>query len=225
MSKPKTPAPVTNRAPVEAQNEELLGRAMAKTVMRPDVSAAMVIHTYMGKSVSLNGLMDGLTASMDRSRGGDLATLEAMLVGQATALQAIFTKLAVDAQAQSLQCNMAALLGLALKAQAQSRATITALVDLKHPRQALFVKQANIASGNQQVNNAMSPEPGFSACARAHEEIKSSEIKVLEVDDGKFGKRMDTGTTSTPTRGHPAMEALETVNRPDKRKRKGSRIA
>ena len=45
-------------------------------------------------------------------------------------------------------------MGMALNAQAQSRATISELVDLKYPRQATFVKQSNIANGPQQVNNA-----------------------------------------------------------------------
>lgn len=42
-----------------------------------------------------------------------------------------------------------------LKTQALSRATISALVGLNFPRQAMFVKQANIAQGPQQVNNGL----------------------------------------------------------------------
>lgn len=52
------------------------------------------------------------------------------------------------------------LLRLALKAQAQSRATVEALAEVKNPRSVAFVKQANIAHGHQQVDN-----PG---AARAH---------------------------------------------------------
>jgi len=40
-------------------------------------------------------------------------------------------------------------LGLVFEAQSQSRATISALVDLKYSRHATFVKQANIAHGPQ----------------------------------------------------------------------------
>lgn len=42
---------------------------------------------------------------------------------------------------------------LALKAQVQSRARISALVDLQYSGQAKFVKQVNIAHGQQQVKN------------------------------------------------------------------------
>ena len=55
-----------------------------------------------------------------------------------------------------------AFMNMALKAQSQSRATIQALIELKYPKQATFVKQANIANGNQQVNNMTSTH------ARAH---------------------------------------------------------
>lgn len=220
MSKAKTPAPVANHIPVEAQDGESAAREMASFAIRPDVTAAMVVHTYSGKSVSLRGLMDGLTASMERSKGDDLSMLEAMLVGQAIALQSIFSKLAVDAQSQSSQRNTEALLGLALKAQAQSRATITAVVDLKHPRQALFVKQANIANGNQQVINRVPADPEGPARMHTHvEEMEGPVIELMDANDGKFGKGLDTGTTTAPARGHSAMATMEPVHRPDKRRR------
>jgi len=42
---------------------------------------------------------------------------------------------------------------LAFKAQSQARAAIETLAEIKNPHQFAFVKQANIAGGNQQVNN------------------------------------------------------------------------
>ena len=80
-----------------------------------------------------------------------------------------------------------AFLGLALKAQAQSRATISALVDLKYPRQATFVKQANIAHGPQQVNNggAAGADPAQLTQAQAHGKQSATEQnKLLEEDHG-----------------------------------------
>ena len=44
-------------------------------------------------------------------------------------------------------------LRLALKAQAQCRATLEALAAIKNPQPVFFVRQANIAHGPQQVNN------------------------------------------------------------------------
>ena len=68
-----------------------------------------------------------------------------MLVSQATALQTMFTSLARRAANQQRLKQFETFMTLALKAQAQSRATESALVDLKYPRQATFVRQANIA--------------------------------------------------------------------------------
>ena len=81
-------------------------------------------------------------------RGG-----ERMLYRQAKTLETMVTWLARRAATQEQMRHYEAFLGLAFKAQAQSRATILALVDLKYPRQATFVKQANITHGPQQVNN------------------------------------------------------------------------
>ena len=129
----------------------------ARMALKPSLNGAVVIQTYqgniMGKEADLNVLIDQLRDTFTEVKGGDLHTLEAMLISQATALQTIFTSLARRAQDQQYQKNLESFLGLALKAQAQSRATISALVDLKYPKQATFVKQANIANGPQQVNN------------------------------------------------------------------------
>jgi len=134
-------------------------QATAEAALNSAINAAIVADAYqgniMGDDVELDALVGTLRASMDKSAAGDLSGLEAMLIGQATALQTIFVSLANRAQQQQYQRNLEAFLALALKAQSQSRATIQAVIDLKYPRQATFVRQANIAHGPQQVNNAM----------------------------------------------------------------------
>ena len=110
-------------------------------------------------------------------------------------------------------------MGLALKAQAQSRATISALVDLKHPRQATFVKQANIAHGPQQVNNggAIGANPEQYAQARTHGENPALEQnKLLEEDHGQPSGRMDTRAAQKAERSYQAVETVATVHRAKK---------
>jgi len=137
-----------------------------------------------------------------------------MLIGQATALQTIFTSLARRAMNQEYQKNLESFLGLALKAQAQSRATISALVDLKYPRQATFVKQANIANGPQQVNNGT-----MQAGAHSHAvEIEPSQNELLE-DASHGSTQLDTGATPAPARSNPTVETMATVHRAAERKR------
>lgn len=192
--------------------------ARARLALMPSLNGAAVIHAYqgsvMGKDLDMLLMVDHLRTTFTEVKGGDLHTLEAMLISQATALQTIFTSLARRAQEQEYQKNLESFLGLALKAQAQSRATISALVDLKYPRQATFVKQANIAHGPQQVNNgaAAGANPDQYAQARTDAEKSAPEPnKLLEADHGST--QMDIRTTPTAARSNPAMEAVETVHR------------
>jgi hypothetical protein len=80
----------------------------------------------------------------------------------------MFISLAVRAANQEYLKQYGLYMKLALRAQAHSRAIISALVDLKYPKQAAtFVKQANISSGHQQVNNQSIPG-ALRAGTRAH---------------------------------------------------------
>lgn len=78
-------------------------------------------------------MVDCLRETIKEVNGGDLTRLEAMLVSQATALQTMFTNLARRAANQQQLKQFETFMALALKAQAQSRATVSALVDLKYP--------------------------------------------------------------------------------------------
>lgn len=164
------------------QTEE---QAVAFAALRPSINGATVMKAYqgniLGADVALSGLVQGLSDSCQRVNDGDLTVLEGMLLSQATALQSIFTSLAKRAAAQENLRHYEAFLGLAFKAQAQSRATITALVDLKYPRQAMFVKQANIAHGPQQVNNGTAATASPELAASTHgEKSKPEQNKLLE---------------------------------------------
>ena len=173
----------------------------------------------MGKEADMSVLIEKLRETFTEVKGGDLNTMEAMLVGQATALQTIFTSLARRAQEQSSQRKREAFLGLALKAQAQSRATISALVDLKYPRQATFVKQVNIAHGPQQVNNggAAGADPAQFTQAQAHGKQSAPEQnKLLEIDHRQPGQRMDTRAAKTPELSYQAVETVGKVHRAKK---------
>lgn len=189
MATTKKPAPALKK-PKTAKPYVMTVADKARMAVKPSMNGAAVIQAYqgnvMGKDADINVLIDRLRDTFTEVKSGDLHTLEAMLISQATALQTIFTSLARRAQAQEYQKNLEAFLGLALKAQAQSRATISALVDLKYPRQATFVKQANIANGPQQVNNGAAADADSAqyAQARAHAEKSAPEQnKLLELRD------------------------------------------
>ena len=191
----------------------------ARMALLPSLNGACVIETYqgniLGKEIGINLIIDGLRETFKEVKSDDLHTMEAMLISQATALQTIFTSLARRAANQEQMRHYEAFLGLALKAQAQSRATISALVDLKYPRQATFVKQANIAHGPQQVNNGAIPAESITHA----EENKPEQNKLLEVNHGQPGNRLDTRAAQAAGRADTAVEAVGKVNRANKSRR------
>lgn len=192
----------------------------AQLLLQPSINAAVVITSYqsniVGKDVDFLTLVDELTDSFGATKDGDLSNLEAMLIGQATALQSIFVSLAKRAQGQQNQKNFASLLGLALKAQTQSRATIQAVVELKFPRQVSFVKQANISHGPQQVNNGQSFETNARSGPHA-EENQFQQNKLLE-DTNRERTHLDARATTATSRSNPAMATVGAVHRTKKRR-------
>lgn len=218
MSKAKPTAPTA--LPKAGKPPKTLGQINATWATSPALNAAGVIQAYQKNvlgDVDFDGLVENLRGSFSTAEDGDLSKLEAMLIGQATALQTIFTSLARRAQSQEYQKQFNSFLSLALKAQSQSRATIQAVVELKYPRQVAFVQQANIAHGPQQVNNG----PGFAANTpmQAHaEENQTQQTKLLE---GKThgSTYLDTGAASTASGSHQTVETVEAVHRTKKRRR------
>jgi hypothetical protein len=81
-----------------------------------------------------------------RSTNGSLQHAEALLTGQAVALNAIFASMARRAAMNASEYLDATdrYMRLALKAQAQCRATVDSLASLKRPA-TVFAQQANIA--------------------------------------------------------------------------------
>lgn len=201
----KKSSPKVAEVTLVPESNESDGLTMARAALSPSLNAAIAAHSYqknlLGDDVTLMDLTDALLMQSKKVQDGDLSGMEAMLVGQATALQTIFTSLARRAQVQTQQRNLEAFLGLALKAQSQSRATIATLVELKYPRQVAFVKQANISHGHQQINNGSRTQ-----------EIQSEKSKlIVGYQDGS--KTMDTGTTQAAVGGYTALETMETIHR------------
>ena len=209
-AKPVTSDP--NALPVSRLPEQSPAQALARTALRPAINGAVVVKAYqgnlLGKDVDMSELVQGLTDSCKRVNDGDLSTLEAMLVSQATALQTVFTSLVCRAQVQTQQRHLEAFLGLAFKAQAQSRATISALVELKHPRQATFVKQANIAHGPQQVINAGAAGELREQYAQARARAGKSEPEQNKLLEAEHGNYLDTRAQGEASQINPHMATV-----------------
>ena len=128
-------------------------------VLSPTIQSAVAIEAW-GKfagEIDLAELIKEQREQFKKMQAGDMQPVEAMLYGQAKTLETIFTSLARRATSQEYLKQFQAYLGMAMKAQAQCRATLEALAEIKNPRPVAFVKQANISGGHQQVNNGMQP--------------------------------------------------------------------
>ena len=95
-------------------------------VLSPTIQSAVAIEAWskFAGTVDLAELVDDLRERIKKVQGGDMQPVEAMLFGQAMTLETIFTSLARRATSQEYLKQFQTYLGLALKAQAQCRATL-----------------------------------------------------------------------------------------------------
>ena len=166
-----------------------------------DVSALASAAISMGKwSVAANtsaDLVDALHLQTEQLKKGDMTNVEEMLYCQAVTLQAVFAKTLQHAMSSDSMKHQTMVLTLAFKAQAQCRATLETLANIKNPRAATFVKQANIAQ-NQQVNNCAGE---FSDnYARAREKTAPIQQNELLTDTRAMQGSVDTGSRPAPSR-------------------------
>lgn len=202
-------SPPTAPFTVEMQPNETEGAAMARTALRPAVSAACTAMEYRvlpRDELDLNALVNELSAQCGAVSRGDLGRPEAMLTAQAHALDGIFNSLAQRA-ARNIGRHPEAVdtyLRLALRAQSQCRATLETLATIKNPP-VVIARQANIAHGPQQVNNG----------PRARE----NSIEPNKLLEHSHGERLDFGTTGQTVGGDSAVEAVGAVNRSQDRRR------
>jgi hypothetical protein len=141
---------------------------------------------------------------------GDTKPLEAMLYGQAQALQSIFTNMARRSAMNAGEYMDATdkYMRLALKAQSQCRATLETLAIVKNPMP--YIKQANIAHGHQQVNNTCASTPADSGMTTGAGNFQSEPNKLLEADNGNI---LDTRAPGASVPAHSDLEALGAIDR------------
>lgn len=177
----------------------------AKVALMPSANAAAIVAEY-GKAFGtqdVQALMDQLRTHFAEVKDGDLQHCEAMLVGQAHALQSIFMNLSRRAINQEGLIQFETFLRIALKAQNQCRATLETLATIKNPP-VVFAKQANISHGPQQVNNGVAPPPHV-------EKTINQSNELLEVQHGS--ETMDTRTTGAAIGKNPAMATVGAIHR------------
>jgi len=204
---PNTTADPSNTLRVEAAPGADQAKLFAMTALRPSVRAAVTTQTYYESlgQLDLTALVDELAGQTKSVNNGDLRRPEAMLVAQAHTLEAIFHELARRAASNMGQYMEAAetYMRLALKAQSQCRATLETLAAIKNPSPVAFVRQANIAHGLQQVNNA--PQSGALRAGNS----ENPPNKLLEAQRNEW---LDAGRAQAAASRNSSVEALGVVN-------------
>ncbi|MGH6634623.1 MAG: hypothetical protein ACRED0_00280 [Gammaproteobacteria bacterium] len=140
---------------VQAKENAERAETFARISMRPITQGALTLADYNKAfgELALDKLISGLAEQCDAVNRGDLKRAESLLTVQAHSLDAIFNNLARRAIKAEYMDNLDRYLRLALKAQSQCRATLETLAAIKNPP-VVYARQANIAHGPQQVNNA-----------------------------------------------------------------------
>ena len=203
--------PDPNDPPTAKQTKTL---APHDVVLSSNAQNAVGIQAW-GKfagDASLQALDENLGVKTRQVTDGDMRPIEGVLYRQAKTLETIFTHLATRAAGNTSLKQFQVNLTLALKAQAQCRSTLEALAEIKNPRTVSFVKQSNVTTGPQQVNNTFAGTASEDyAQVRARRENSLTEPnKLFEAD---HGQRLVIGAQGQAGRVDQAVETVEAVQR------------
>lgn len=213
---------------VEQTTEETGAQALARRVLDPElrnaVSASAFAGKVLGNDIEAPGLMDfvdHVQASTKKAATGDLAIASRLLASQAITLDAMFTELARRAA-----LNMGEYLDaserygrLALKAQANSRATLEALAKLHQPREQT-VRHVHVNEGGQAViADQFHNHAGGQRNAETTEQPHAAGTGAAGSRPALLGH--DTQGDSLPIPGDQGREAVPDARRQGKRRAKG----
>lgn len=195
---------------VEGESRDVLAARIAVNPIFANAGTAQTFQEGQWGELSLTECAAVFRKAATAVRSGDLGFAEDTLVAQAKTLDAIFNEMARRAACNADDYLEATeiYLRLALKAQTQCRATLQTLADIKNPRPVAFVRQANIATGPQQVNNGRDCEH----VATRGENSEMQPSKLLE--RGTNGEWMDAGAPGETGGNDPAMATVGAIDRP-----------
>jgi hypothetical protein len=173
----------------------------------------------MGKSVPLPDAVnfsDALKANAEQAKQGDLCFTSKTLAAQALALDAIFGEFSRRA-ALNMNNHLEAAeryMRLALKAQANSRATMEALAKLHHPREQI-VRHIHVNEGGQAI---VADQVNHYAGGAGNAESDKQSHAAGALGQGSPLPCPDSSGCSMPVTGSEGAEAM-----PDARRHKSGR--
>ena len=214
---PATPPAKRNPDAFEIlKSEDTQSQALAKLATNSVLSAVTLKrYSNAGDDLEVADLVTEMRKAGGEVVAGDMGRVERMLVNQAITLDAIFNNMAQRSGKQDSFKGIEVLMRLALKAQAQARSTAEALALLKNPMP--YIKQANMTTGPQQVNNTYAGTPSHSGIqsggtlehsAQAQAGAGNSQSEPNKLLEADHGQRLDIGAQAAAGR---ANQKLATV--------------
>jgi hypothetical protein len=221
MSKPAAPEKPTpakhnkNALMLPSEPGKSQERALADLALNPaatGMSTAKAFAKGTFGETDITSLYLVMEEGIRAVRAGKMDGPEALLVSQANSLNLIYTELARRAALNMGEYIQASerYMRLALKAQAQCRSTIEALVALKNPP-IVYAKQANISAGHQQINNHLNATGAPPAATPA-----GAPNKLLEAGH-EACERLDPGAAAATAGGNPHLAPMAAIDRPKER--------
>jgi hypothetical protein len=209
-AKPAAPVAPGNKArkmTLVMHGDQTRDQAIAQAALSPEMANASTTADYsqgIFPDICLQDCIEVMQADIKTVNGGNLDKLEGMLTAQAEALNAIFNNFAKRAIHSTLMPQLEIYTRLAMKAQAQCRSTVEAIAEIKYPKSATFIKQANIAQ-QQQVNNGQGKAP---AHAREKDITPTNELLTESAHAA-----LDTGRAGAAGRLNSQLEAVGAIDR------------
>lgn len=193
---------------IDCKPDESMGRAVARSAIRPSVGAAQTIKQAARPSfdLGLQTIIEALREQTDALKVGDLSRFEAMLVTQAHTLDALGHYLARRAMSNAAEGYLNAseiYMRLSLRAFSGCRSHIEALSALKNPPALAIVQQANIGHAVQVNNGVPMPVP-----SRAPAIAQESPTELLTTNGGRAGM----GNLPSDADSVPAFAARQVSN-------------
>ena len=195
-----------NALTINEKSESENKKRQASNGLSTTVLNSVTAREFSKSTVGEIDIIEAIAVMRDKVskvNAGDLSALESTLTAQATTLDTVFNSLARRANISDTITKLEIYMRLALKAQAQCARTIEVLATMKNPP-VVFAKQANITSGNQQINNGSLPN---SLPTHAGKNINQSN-ELLEVQP--HDEWLDNGKKTTTSGDDKPMATLET---------------
>lgn len=194
-----------NQNEINLENEKI----PAEVVMLPEGTAITAIKyvqydPYDRTCIDTSDLLKEILKEEQEIEKGDLKHIERYLYSQAIALHALFDRMLAQSTKADFTSQVQLFGTLALKAQAQCRATLATLAQIKSPDQITFIKQLI-----QQQNNAIQVNNSGSQSAETKKIEKLANELLSEVKHEK----LERGGTKETITTDPEMAALERIYR------------